>query len=316
MKNILLKVLLTFAIFAGANSAIAQTALINVDPAPSDQPYQYNTYYDVQLFFSDKITFESAVFSYGETEIPLTGFKAEVIRDEQNCIIMIISPPTEDNYVRQALEAGFENFTLTVSGVESNGVPVSIDEFDNEYVKVDNGTVTLTYSLETAPVYLPEESTWPKVFYEYWAPGDPDALATLVFDKPIASVYEASVIMAEVYQGSTNGGDNLNSYDLNPIIDGNKIILDFAGVHREGSSKIVTVLVNGITGVNGIPVDFGASVSLYQYINYSATEAGIEGLYNDKSEVVKAFNLKGVKENPSSLSPGIHVINGQKVLIK
>lgn len=319
------KKILFAALFAGISvagfTAKAQTALVTVEPAPSDEAYAYNTYYDIQLGFSGEITFDSAVLSYNDTEIELPSSLTGVIRNN-DYIQLVVSNPNYKNYIQEAADAGASSFVLTVKGVESDGAPVSENKFDNEYVTVDNGTVTLTYKIEAPAKYLPEASTWPEVFYEYWEPGNTDAIAVLVFDQPVVSVYEASVVMAEVVQGSQANGDELLSYELNPsdfVIEGNTISIDFAGVKRPGNNAMVTVVIKTVTGENGLSAEFGNGVTLFKSIPYmagEAPEAGIAELLNDKSGKEGIYRIDGVKLTKDNLPGGLYIVNGKKVLVK
>lgn len=323
MKKILGLMLLGVASVMGSGSINAQLALIDVDPAPGETAYDYNTYWDIQVFFDGSVSFDSAEISYGDiTETLAKDVYANIIR-MNDCIQLVVSNPSyPENFVKQAVNSGATSFTLTIKGVESDGTALAENKTGNESIVVDNGTVTITYKLEHPAVYLEDESDWPVTFYQYWEAGDESAIATLVFSQPIKDVYEASVVMAEVNPGGTAGGDDLNSYTLTPVIKDNKVILDFSGVKRFGSSNKVTVVVTGVRGENGLPAEMSDGLSIFHHMPYLAQEApsgpnnGVETILQENLQGKTVYNLKGEKVNQSAINKGIYIIDGKKTMVK
>lgn len=320
-----------------AISGIAQAqapAITIVYPEPSSSmPYDYNTYYDITVSANQSITsFEAATLSYNAENITLNKDYAGLNGPEDGYFIQLkVSTPGMTNYVKQAVTAGADSFTIVITGVKCGDTLVTGNSTDNGNVVVDNGTVTLTYSIANPPLYMAEQSTWPAKFLNYWEPGDPDAVATLVFSENVESVFEAKVIMGQVKVGSENGEAQYPEYALEPKFDGNKMIIDFAGVNYEPSGNIsnVTVLIINVTGENGLPADFDGSVYLNEYIPFGGTVSGGEGsgggttpgdgpsgvnsIQKVENDVDVIYNLKGEKVNPNNIVPGIYIVNGQKV---
>lgn len=324
MKKTLIAAMGLLAFAATAN---AQVGVTMVEPAPSAQSFDYTSYKDVQVFFNTQIQYDEATISYGDVTQPMAKFLySDVIRNFDCIQLFVAYPELEQNFVQEALNAGATSFTVTLTGVKSSdgGVPVTQNLTKDDLVKVDNGTVTVTYNLEQAPRYLPEESKWPNIFYRYWEPGNPDAIATLVFDQPIVSVYEVTVVMAKAIPNKPSGGDVVTYYQITPKIDGNKLILDFAGQEYEPATAEVTVTVTNVMGENGLPAlmpgERGEEIYLFQYIKYSAENApeSTDGIatIEDVKGVEEIYNLNGVKVSGDKLTPGIYVINGKKTVVK
>ena len=317
----------------GCAGAGAQTALTNVDPAPGTAAFDYNTYWDIQVFFSSKISYEGATFAYNDEVVDLTSTYTDIIRDEDCIVLRISNPSLANNYVQQAVEAGASSFTVSILGVESNGEPVNANNMNNNMISVDNGTVSITYNIESPAKYLPDESTWPETFYEYWEPGDPDAMIVLVFSQPVIEVYEPSVIMAHAVPNSIVGGDDLVSYELEAeIVDGN-VVIDLSGVHRPGNTKEVTVYITSVTCENGMPANMTNGVNLLQYLPYVNTAApsepgnpdnpdhpddpnGIESIISDSNGVKAIYDLNGRKLKEGATGNGIYIIDGKKVVVR
>lgn len=336
----------------------AQVNITNVEPAPSTNPYDVATYKEIIIVANQGLTdFTAATFSYNDQNITLEkGIYALLNGAPDNFFLQIkVSYPGMTNYVQDALDAGADSFTVTITGVESNGTMVTGNSTNNDLIEVNNGTISLTYTLGEAPKYLPDDSSWPSIFYNYWEADDPQGVAVLVFDQEVKSVYEASVVMAKVVEGGQAGGDNLDSYMLTPKVDGNTVILDFTGVKRVSDTSTVTVKVTTVTGENGLPANMGeGSVSLFKYLTFENSPApsngdpndpgngdgdnndpgngdpnnpgngdgdnndpmdGISTITVDKASVKNIYNLKGEKVNPNNLTPGIYIIDGKKVML-
>ena len=327
MKIKLLSIGLGVIMCMGMQSAMAQVNVNSVYPEPTDQSYDYNTYYEVTVSATAGITsFEEATFSYNDKSIELEKNTYAGLNGapDSQIIQLKISYPGMTNYVKQAVDAGADSFTLTIKGVMCGDTPVTGSTLNNDRVKVSDGTISLTYPLETAAAYLPDESVWPEKIYSYWAPGAEGSTATLVFSQDVVKVYEATLTMAQVQDGGGAGANDLKSYTLPTKFDGNKMIIDFSGQHFEGRSNTVTVILRGIDGANGLPADLGnGSVSLFQYLTFVNEPApnnggsdGVESILQDNIKSQNVYNLKGEKVNSENLDKGVYIINGKKVMVK
>lgn len=293
-------------------------SITEVFPAPSAEPFDYNIYQEI-LVFSDFGfgTMGEATFSYGDETIVLGSQYAFLNNAGQGRMIQLrVAFMGYDNLVKQAIEAGAESFTITITDVTSNGLPLAADATDNEYITVDNGTLTMTYPISPVPEYLPSESTWPSTFYSFWNQGNPDGIATLVFSQPIASVGNAVVTMAQVGPGFSTGDKEIYSYTLEPVIDGNKVILDFTGVQRDDYTSTVTVIVQSVIGENGLTATLGEyGAALYEYIPYSSESSAVSTIETENAPKA-VYNLQGVKVDANNISSGIYIVNGKKVIVK
>lgn len=293
-------------------------SITEVFPAPTAEPFDYNTYQEIVVFSDYGFgSMGEATFSYGDQTIVLGSQYAFLNNTAQGRAIQLrVAFMGYDNLVKMAVESGADSFTITIKDLLCNGLPLAADATNNEYITVDNGTLTMTYAISEAPVYQASESTWPAVFYSFWPQGNPDGKATLVFSQPIKSVSLATVAMAKVGPNVSTGDKEIESYTLVPQIDGYKVILDFTGENRYDFTSTVTVIVSGVMGENGMTADMGEYGSaLYQYINYSSETSGVSAIEIENAPKA-VYNLQGVKVDAANLSSGIYIINGKKVAVK
>ena len=326
MKKKLLLIGLGAMMCLGMQNANAQDSITSVYPEPSASAYDYNTYMEITVAASSGITsFDEAVFSYNNENIVLEkNTYAGLNGAPDNLFIQLkVSYPGMTNYVKQAVDANADSFTITIKGVMCGETPVTASSLNNDRVTVKDGTVTLTYPLEKAPAYIPEESVWPEKIYSYWAPGAVGSTATLMFTQPVVSIYESTLVMGNVQDGNGPSSDDQKSYTIPTKFEGNKLILDFSGQHFDGKPSVVTVILRSVDGANGMPADFGdGSVSLFEHLSFSAEEApgsggtGVETILQENLEGKTIYNVKGEKVNSQNLKPGIYVIDGKKVLMK
>ena len=303
---------------------VGDVAITDVFPEPTLEPYDYNMYQEIIVTADQSITsFDKVFFSYLEEEMELPkGSYVGLNGPNDHRILQIkISAIGMTNYAEIAAKAGADNFSIKITGLLAQGVPVTEKDIENPEVLVDNGTVILNYACEEAPSYMASESIWPETFYSYWSTGNPDGIATLVFDQPILSVGSANVVMAYAEPGAVGGEGEVQSYNITPRIDGNKVILDFTGVVRLSDTSQVTVGVENVIGENGLTATMTpGSVGLYKHISYVATEApedpsALESILKE-NETQVIYNLNGVKLEKNKLIPGVYIINGKKVLVK
>ena len=243
----------------------------SVQPTPGEV-IDTALYTDIQISSSSGAvtTWGEVTFTYGNESVILNqgAYAGYVTTNGYPEFLQIRNVP---ELINLASDAGAGSFTITVKDLVAAGVPVTLNETGNSSVTVEDGTVTITYPLESPVKYLAEESTWPATFYNYWEPGDESALATLVFNQNVGSVEEVNVMMGAVDPSQMTGGSG-TTYSISPQLDGNKVILDFAGVERvDATAGQVTVEVKTVKGENGLTVNFGtleSTSNLYQYIVY------------------------------------------------
>lgn len=294
--------------------------VLSVNPMPEeDVNFEYNTYTDITLWFNGLVTnFGEATLSYNEETITLkrpSQITTNVIPDKY--IKLVIS-----DLISEIAEEGAKNFTITINDVTVNGDPVTENFTENSLVTVDNGVITLTYSIDMSPVYLAEDSLWPSMFYSFWPEGDPNALAVLEFSSNIKSVDYVSVIMGQTFPGNISETE-FPEYPLTPVIEGNKIILDFAGVVRLADTSTVTINIMHVVGENGLTASLGTyGTIMCKYIPYSAEEApqdpsAITTLPESRT-TGPVYNLHGVKvaDSLNGLDKGIYILNGKKIILK
>lgn len=301
------------------------TAVVSVFPEPTmNELYNYVAYPDIQVRANVPVSsFESVTLSYLDETIvmPKEGYAVFNGSDASQFLQVMVAGEGMINYIKQATEAGAKSITITVKGLCANGVAVTGNETGNNGVSVNNGTVTFSYAVDKAPYYVPEASTWPQTFYSYWKEGSSNGIAKLAFDMPVTSVYRAWVSMARVIPNSS-GETLVDTYDLEPVVDGNLVYLDFTGVPRPSDTKEVTVIVQTVTGENGLPADMGDfGPTLFKYIPYSSEEAPADGpsvvdtLNSYKEGMKDVYDLNGRKLNPNEVGKGIYIIDGKKVIM-
>ena len=306
-------------------SEITETSITSVTPAPAATSFDYVTNVDIVVQASEGISsFGDVTITYGDTTLPIEGCHLQGPTGRQ-LLSIAIAAIGQPNYAKMAADAGETSFTINITKLYSNGVPVTENATGNDNVVVEDGNVTLTYAVAQAPTYLADESTWPATFYSYWEKGDEDAIATLVFDQPISKVNQVTVIMAHVVPNDEGSGEQVsNSYIINNVkCDGNKAIIDFSGIEYYGSTRDVTVMVQTVMGENGLPAYMNGSLTLFKYIPYSSEAAptpGTDAVSTIATELKDAavYDLNGVKVNGTvdTLPAGIYVINGKKVVIR
>ena len=302
------------------------TAVTVVTPSPTvDASFDYLTNNQILVEASQGISsFGEITISYNDVTEKISGNHLSG-PPSKYLLVVAIAEIGSPNYAKQAVDAGAESFTVTIKDLYADGVPVTGNDTNNDNITVDNGTVTITYSVAKALSYLPKESSWPSTFYSYWEEGDPNAVATLVFDEPVKKVDQVTVTMAQLTQGSEGGEEIVNSYFVDDItIDGSKVYIDFAGIEYYGNTKTVTVIVMNVTGESGLPANMGGGNLLFQYIPYSSDVApdypGSGSVDSLASDLIDAaiYNINGVRVNTSihTLPSGLYIINGKKIIVK
>lgn len=313
----------TFTMSESATSEV----LTSVVPSTA-KVFNYITQADINIQASAGISsIGKATLSYGNESLEMDPERFGVDLNGPSATKWIqiggASFPDFKNYIKDIAQEGVKSFTITIEDVEAGGLPVSGSDINEPGITADNGTISVTYSIDVSPVYQSSESTWPDVFYAYWQPGDPTAVINLVFDMNIQSVGETKVVMGRIEPGSEGADETFDEYPLEDIkINYNIVSINLAGVERKGTKSQVTVEVANVVATNGMPADmseYGTTLTLFKYLTYSSANApggsgitAIEAVNGD--DVI--YNLNGVKVNKDNLTPGIYVINGKKVAVK
>ena len=263
--------------FLWEEKEVSPSAITSILPDPTnDFFYDYLTEQNIVVQADGPMSsFGEVTISYLDQVVPIRGNRKSGPTNGE-FLTIVTADPGSTNYVLPAVEAGADSFTITVKDYKVNGLPVTGNATGNPNVTVEDGTVSFSYKLTKAPAYLAAESTWPATFYSSWEKGDPSGIATLVFDQPISFVGEATLIMAAYNLGETGGETPARTYPLTPVVEGNKVIIDFTGTQYSGTSSIVSVLVVNVRGVNGLPSTFNAyntaMVMQLPYVNEAAPE--------------------------------------------
>lgn len=313
----------TFTMSESATSEV----LTSVAPSTA-KVFNYITQADINILASAGISsIGKATLSYGNESLEMDPERFGVSLNGPSATQWIqiggASFPNFKSYIKEIAQEGVKSFTITIENVEAGGLPVSGSDVDEPGITADNGTISVTYGIDVAPLYLPSKSTWPDLFYSYWSPGNPSALIKLAFDMNIASVGETKVVMGQVNPKSETQDDVYDEYPLTNInIEGYVVTIDLAGVERIGNKNTVTVEVANVVATNGMPVDmteYGTTLTLFQYMSYSSEKApgssGVTSIEAVKGEDV-IYNLNGIRVNKQNLTPGIYIINGKKVALK
>lgn len=265
----------------GANAAEGVKLVV----PSTESPINYVSMAEIQIIASSGITsFGEVTLSYGDetVELDYPNYGVTLNGPSDNLFLMVggVSFPDFKELLRDIANAGVESFTVTVSDLEANGELVTTNETNEPGIEVEDGTVTITYLLAAAPEYIASESIWPKTFLKYWPAGDPSGIATLEFTSAIESVGEAKVVMGRVIPGAASE-DVFEEFNLDDkvSIDGTTVTIDFTGVQRSCDKSEVTVMVQNVVGVNGLPVDMskdGTALTLFKYITYSSESSSWE----------------------------------------
>ena len=301
-------------------------SVVDVDPAP-DQIFDYVLSPEIKIFCSGNVTkIGETTFNYNDESVVLDpalyGVFPNGPLNSQFLQIGGVSFPAFRTLVAAAANSDAETFTITLKDVEANGIAVTKNETTLEGVDVTDGVISVTFKILPAAQYIPAESYWPETFYNSWPKGDKNGIAVMKFNQDIAKVSEVQLIMGHADYGSQSE-TVYTTYDLSNdvTIDGSEVKIDFTGVTRSASQKEVTVSISGIIGTNGMPADlseFGVtSQLLFVYIPFvNSAYSGVATLEDVVNGEDLIYDLNGVKVNKSTVTPGVYVINGKKVLVK
>ena len=257
----------------------ATGSIVQVDPS-TDNFINYVSSSEIKVYGSEGISsYGAAKLTYGNNVVELTPsvYGIEQNGPESNLFLQIGGGgyPAFQALLNTAANAGADSFSISIEGMKAGGFTITQNETGETGVGVDNGTVTLTYPLAPAPVYNASASTWPSTFYSSWQENDPAAVATLSFSKELKSSETVTIMMGHFTAGMIT---EMDSYDVTPQIDGNKLIIDFSGVERKSNVREITVIVQNVKDTDGLSAIMeasgdGYSSALFQYITYSAEAA-------------------------------------------
>lgn len=151
------------------------------------------------------------------------------------------------------------DLTLKLTGVNYNGLPLSVSTLDNDAVVVADGNLSITWTRPAVDMEIVNQ-TWPKTLYSNSQAGDPAMIATVEFNEDVISVPSVSLTFGTQYYGSPSGGD-VPDPSINVIpceVNGKVLTIDFSGidlgaVYSQGAKDYnkVTVFVGNIIGADG-----------------------------------------------------------------
>lgn len=286
MKQTYGKLIMAIALMGCGLSASAQS-VTKVTPS-TDEVYNYVNTKEIMVTVTGSVTnYSKVTLNYGtNNSVELSGTPDNkygvATNGSSTAKFLQIGGASYPEYValiNQIATSGNDSFQVVIEGLEDTTGPVTTNETGQEGVEVANGTVTLTYGLQEAPNYLPQQSTWPQTIYSYWNKGAASALVTLAFDQEIVSVSDCKMVMGHVEKGSEGGGSFLTEYNLIPnvTVSGTKLMIDLSGVERTGNQNVVTIILSNVVGKNGLQANFSSGnvvdKTLYQELNYSNTTA-------------------------------------------
>ena len=243
--------------------------------------FNYVVLQEVQIFGTSNIESIGKVsVSYGSTTVDLDSSVYTVgINGGGGSFFIQITGLEFQKLVASIANSGADSFTIIVEDVKTTGGEVVVNDSGEESVKVDNGTVSVTYNVSPAAQYLAESSSWPSPFYSSWQENDPLGMATLSFDQEIASVGEVTLMMGYFTEGMIS---EMDSYDLTDKtkVNGKDVVIDFTGVLRTANVRQITVIVQNVRSTNGMTANMGSSPlnlssTLFEYIDF-ANEAAPE----------------------------------------
>ena len=161
---------------------------------------------------------------------------------------------------------------VVLNDVEWNGKPATASNIESNYIAVDNGTITITYSAEGDPFTLVSQ-TYPTAISSYMNPDNENGYATLTFNYPLKTL-NASLLF---YSNYVIGGmvEVPGQYEV-PVIfseDRKTATLNFTNVDYtqiEGYTPLSTysLIIQGVVAENGLKYP-----SYVKQINYDASSA-------------------------------------------
>lgn len=239
-------------------------ALVSVTPDPGkafDALGDYGS--GVILSFSpEAVTFETASVTY----TPVDGEEQTIILTNENGIGENSDFEMTGDYNWKfravsryyALAAKGTNVTLNLTGVNYEGLLVEENETGFSAVEVDNGNVSVYWTIPANEMSITEQSV-PTMIYSNSTAGDPKMMAVFTFDQNIDSKPSAMFSFGTQYFGAPSNGDNPDpGADLPCYVSGNVLTVDMSGFdfgkyYDMGSKSYsnLTVFVGNIYGIDG-----------------------------------------------------------------
>ena len=239
------------------------------------------------------------------------------------------------------------DFIFDLYEVKAGGAYVTESEVANGVEIGPDGHITIKF-INGTPIQLISQkmpNSWPIPGFEA---NDPNAVVTLEFSGPVAKVSEVSIVNASVSEGSQTSGDEPPlSVDISQLYperiqyDGNVVTIDLSGIkleqtidrYDESTGQTTTVTspfavktstfkIGWVEGANGLNAKFDGS-NWFTYFFTPDTSTGIQNVVEAADGVYKVYNLQGVNilntvnaADLNSLTPGLYIVNGKKVLIR
>lgn len=269
------------------SNAVPTVEILEIYPTPG------NTIDTNQSMTTTYVLFSTMIVSYGDAYISYTDKEGEPaiypldaehvnLEGQRSQLVFRLFDAEIDgrgNTVYEQIKAlanADEPWSVNVEDIVFNGNGILQEPSATfpgvDYISVgENNDFSISYSFMDTPEL--ESETWPEVFYGYWAPGSPSAIATLTYDQELTRVSEVIVIMGRHIYGS-EGGENIDaSWNIIPEISGNTITINFAGIDYNasiiGEYSNVTVFIVGLETVYGFAVPV-----VTKYIPFSSETVG------------------------------------------
>lgn len=321
--------------FSYAEASEIPLRLLNILPAPGQAFDPVNFIGGAQMFFTPTIvSFSKITFDYTKadgTEV------SKNVNYEYYSDALMLNIYSLFNEAMEVVEPE-SKCTITLYDINFDGMPLTTSDVEN--VTFADGNLSFQY-IFSKPIQL-TNATWPKTIYAYWPEGEKAGLATLEFNMNVSTVGKILMVMGRQYYNSAPGGDDADqtpSFEISKYtVDEKTLTIDFTGVNRsvEGYDQ-VTIFVNGITGENGLELEFpmdaydGSIPVIMNWLPYvnaeyesdgDSDDSGIENISSENT-VFNVYNMLGAKVMTSydksqlrNLVPGIYIINGKKTVIK
>lgn len=147
---------------------------------------------------------------------------------------------------------------LVVNDVNYGDIPLMASSLNNEFISIEDGTLTLTYFSEPSVPFTLTSQEWPEKLVPYPNIGGEYSTATLTFSYPVAKLtatllfYSNYILQSQV--------EVPGQVDIPASIDGNVVTLNFGGIDLtqvEGYTPLssYSIVVQGIFAENGLKCD-------------------------------------------------------------
>ena len=296
---------LTF-VFTMVDSDVAEmeVAVKEITPKPLGA-FDSNLYRDgIQVAFSpENVTYGNMYLRY--TDIMTGNLVTVPVGTDWGIVGGSLRVKINDAYREAQLKADTsKGCQVIVENVKYQGNP--LNKCNVAGAAVSGGNLVINYKV-VAPLHVVSEQ-WPSVFYNYWPKGSDEGKAVLYFNDDIVDVYETMVVFGEHQWGDEGGGsENDNpSFNIYPIIEGNKVTLDFTGIDftKYGNLDefgVVTVFSGAYTGASGMQGNFDGLGVLQRYVafeNKPFEDETEEEIFDSDVEEISLSALPPHSESP------------------